>query len=235
MKKRMGFSNIMPVITAGVLIVSGVIALMTVRDVSQKFIQKSTSGNTVVIDAGHGGLDPGKVGINGAYEKDINLSIAKELEKILKDKKCDVIMTRTSDEGLYNAADANKKMSDMKERIRRMNDSSPDIIISIHQNSFTSQNSKGAQVFYQTESEEGKKCAEFVQRKMAEKLDKNNRRQAKANSDYYILKKSEKPAIIVECGFLSNSDEAALLIDSEYQKKVAGAIAEGVLEYLELQ
>ena len=144
-------------------------------------------------------------------------------------------MTRTSDEGLYNAADANKKMSDMKERIRRMNDSSPDIIISIHQNSFTSQNSKGAQVFYQTESEEGKKCAEFVQRKMAEKLDKNNRRQAKANSDYYILKKSEKPAIIVECGFLSNSDEAALLIDSEYQKKVAGAIAEGVLEYLELQ
>ena len=168
MKKSVGFSKLMPVITAGVLIVSGVIALMTVKDVSQKFIQKSTSGNIVVIDAGHGGIDPGKVGINGAYEKDINLSIAKELEKILKDKKCDVIMTRTSDEGLYNAADANKKMSDMKERIRRMNDSSPDIIISIHQNSFTSQNSKGAQVFYQTESEEGKKCAEFVQRKMAE-------------------------------------------------------------------
>lgn len=235
MKKRMGFSNIMPVITAGVLIVSGVIALMTVRDVSQKFIQKSTSGNTVVIDAGHGGIDPGKVGINGAYEKDINLAVAKELEKILKDKKCDVIMTRTSDEGLYNAADTNKKMSDMRERVRRMNDASPDIIISIHQNSFTSQNSKGAQVFYKSLSENGKKCAELVQNKMIERLGKDNRRQAKANSDYYILKKSEKPAIIVECGFLSNSDEAALLIDSEYQKKVAGAIAEGVLEYLELQ
>ncbi|MDE6614977.1 MAG: N-acetylmuramoyl-L-alanine amidase, partial [Lachnospiraceae bacterium] len=105
-------------------------------------------------------------------------------------------------------------------------------IVSIHQNSFTQESSKGAQVFYQTTSEEGRKFAEIMQKQLAASLDNSNKRVAKPNSDYYILKNSKSVAIIVECGFLSNPQEAQMLVNGDYQKKVAGAVAAGVLEYL---
>lgn len=187
---------------------------------------------TVVIDSGHGGIDPGKVGINGAYEKDINLAISLELKKKISKAGCNVIMTRESDTGLYKDGDANKKVSDLRRRVEIMNSQKPDVIISVHQNSFTQESSKGAQVFYQTASIEGKKLAELMQEQLMEDLDKDNHRIAKPNSDYYILKNTTETAIIVECGFLSNTEEAALLCSREYQEKVAQSISDGIMKYL---
>lgn len=188
---------------------------------------------TIVIDAGHGGVDPGKVGINGAYEKDVNLSIALKLKEILKKKKCNVIMTRESDEGLYCEGDTNRKSADLKMRAEIMNQDEVDYIISIHQNSFAGESSHGAQVFYQSSSEVGKALAEELQNELVSSLDPENHRQAKANDSYYLLKKTVKPIVIIECGFLSNREEADKLIQDEYQKQAAEAIAKGLFSYIE--
>ena len=113
-----------------------------------------------------------------------------------------------------------------------MNQPETELIVSIHQNSFTSPESKGAQVFYHRLSKEGEAFAKRMQEILISEVDPENRRQAKANDSYYILKKSEKPAVIIECGFLSNPEEEKLLAAPEYQKKLAKAIGKGILEYL---
>lgn len=190
---------------------------------------------TVVIDSGHGGIDPGKVSASGAYEKDINLAIALKLQKLLEEQKCQIIMTRTADQGLYDESASNKKMSDMKKRIEIMNGCHPDLIISIHQNSFSDTISKGAQVFYQSSSESGKALAEQMQAILKEQVDPNNRRQCKANNDYYLLQHTEATMVIIECGFMSNPQEAEILQTEDYQNKLAAAIANGVMQYLEQQ
>lgn len=219
-------------ITVCVLFIAGIITYITARDVLEEVSVKSNKKYKIVIDSGHGGIDPGKVGVNGAYEKDINLAISLYLKQELEEKGCEVVMTRETDTGLYNENDKSKKAADLKRRVELMNGENPDAIVSIHQNSFTQESSKGAQVFYQATSTEGKKFAEIMQKQLAESLDKNNNRVAKPNSDYYILKNSKDVAIIVECGFLSNPQEAQILVSSDYQKKVAEAVAKGILDYL---
>lgn len=186
---------------------------------------------TVVIDAGHGGVDPGKVGFNGIYEMDINLAIAYKLSDILDEENVKVVMTRKDDNGLYKDSDTNKKMADMNSRIDIINKSEANLVVSIHQNSFTSSEAKGAQVFYYKESQKGEMLAECIQGKL-KLMDETNTRDKKNDGDYYILKKSNPPAVIVECGFLSNEEETKLLSTGEYQEKVAKAIALGVKEYL---
>lgn len=194
---------------------------------------KNDSKKIIVIDPGHGGSDPGKVGIDGSLEKDINLAISMYLKKELERKKYKVIMTREKDTGLYSQGDTNKKIADLNKRVEIMNGSDAALVVSIHQNSFTGESSKGAQVFYHSASKEGKEFAGIMQKKIAFCIGDGNHRVEKANSDYYILRKSVPTAVIVECGFLSNSQEAALLSDSSYQKKMAGAIARGVYEYIQ--
>lgn len=186
----------------------------------------------VVIDAGHGGKDPGKIGINGSEEKDINLQIAEKVKKYLEANDVKVVMTREDDEGLYNADASNKKVQDMKRRIELIDETSPDVTVSIHQNSYPAENVKGAQVFYYKGSRQGQELAECIQRQLVEKVDPENRRQVKANDSYYLLKKTGIPIVIVECGFLSNSVEAEKLCDEEYQDFVAWAIHMGILQYL---
>ncbi len=187
---------------------------------------------TIVIDPGHGGRDPGKVGVNYALEKDINLKISLKLKKLLEEKGYQIIMTREEDIGLYSEGDANKKRSDLNRRIKTINDSDAKFALSIHQNSFTQEYVKGAQVFYHGESVEGKKLAEILQEQIKETIKDGNHRKAKANQSYYMLKKTKCPLVIVECGYLSNHGEAALLITEEYQDKMAEAISLGVQEYL---
>lgn len=187
---------------------------------------------TVVIDPGHGGVDPGKIGINDALEKDVNLAISMKLKEILEKNDCKVVLTRDSDSGLYQEGDSNKKMADLRARCEIIDASGADIIISIHQNSFTSESSKGAQVFYQVTSQEGKKLADILQSQLISSLDTENHRVAKANSDYYMLKNTKGTMVIVECGFLSNTQEAELLVQEGYQRRVAWAIALGALQYL---
>lgn len=186
----------------------------------------------VVIDAGHGGADPGKVGINGADEKDVNLQIAKLVELYLEANDVKVVMTRESDEGLYDADASNKKVQDMKRRIELIDETAPAVTVSIHQNSYPEEYVHGAQVFYYTGSVQGQRLAECIQSQLVEKVDPENKRQVKANDSYYLLKKTPVPICIVECGFLSNSAEAEKLCSPAYQQRVAWAIHMGILQYL---
>lgn len=196
----------------------------------------STGGKqcVIVIDAGHGGMDPGKVGVNGTLEKEINLAVAGELRTLLEQNDITVIMTRTDDGGLYSENDTNKKRADMQARIRILQDAAPVLAVSIHQNSFTDSSSHGAQVFYYKGSEQGKQVADIIQEAMRREIADGNHRMAKANADYYMLKKSPCPLVIVECGFLSNPTEEALLQTEDYQHKLAWAIHLGIMEWIGL-
>ena len=189
-----------------------------------------TAGDTaemvVVVDSGHGGSDPGKVGINGAIEKDVNLKIAIKLKSLLEEQGIKVIMTREDENGL-----ADSKVEDLKKRVSIINQEKPLLAVSIHQNSYQGESIHGAQVFYFTHSQEGEKAAKIIQEALLE-ADSENTRSAKANDTYYMLKKTEVPVVIVECGFLSNQKEADLLVTEEYQQKVAEAVVKGIIKYI---
>ncbi len=152
----------------------------------------------VVIDAGHGGADPGKVGVNGSLEKDINLKIAEMVKSFLETEGVNVVMTRTDDHGLYDEGASNKKVQDMKRRIAIIEEVHPQIVVSIHQNSYHEEYVHGAQVFYYDGSATGKRLAEMIQKRFVISVDAENRREAKANNSYYLLKKTSCPIVIVE-------------------------------------
>lgn len=185
----------------------------------------------VVIDPGHGGFDPGKVGVDGTLEKDLNLAVSLKLRDLLEQNDVQVILTREADSGLAEGGRANKS-EDMRNRVARVNEAGADLAVSIHQNSYTDSRSIGAQVFYYGESQEGKRLAELLQLQLKETLQDGNHRQEKANSEYYMLKKTLCPFAIVECGFLSNPEEAARLKSEEWQSDLAWALHLGILQYL---
>ena len=186
----------------------------------------------VVLDAGHGGSDPGKVGVNQCLEKDINLSIVKKLKTFLEASDVEVILTREDDNGLYSDSDSRKKMADMNRRCEIIKEADPNLVVSIHQNSYHQEAIKGAQVFYYKDSEKGKLLAETLQERFTYILGDENRRVAKANNNYYLLLHVPSPIVIVECGFLSNWEEAGKLCDETYQERVAWTIHMGIMEYL---
>lgn len=189
----------------------------------------------VVIDSGHGGNDPGKIGVDGSLEKDINLQIAKKLKAYLEASDVKVVMTREDDRGLYQESDRNKKMADMKNRCALITETAPDLIVSIHQNSYHEESVYGGQVFYYKSSEKGKRLAELLQKRFDYVLGEKNRRLAKPNGNYYLLLHVKEPIVIVECGFLSNWNEAAALKTDEYQERMAWTIHMGIMEYLNTQ
>lgn len=189
------------------------------------------SSKKIVIDSGHGGIDPGKIGKDGLLEKDINLAIAVKLKDLLNKSQIDVVMTRTDDNGLYSESDANKKIADMKKRCDIINNSGADIVVSIHQNSFTGNSAKGAQVFYYKHSAKGKELAGCIQKSFVANLDETNKRVEKSDNTYYMLLHTKIPTVIAECGFLSNDKEAELLNSGEYQQMVAVAIYNGIIDY----
>lgn len=186
----------------------------------------------VVIDAGHGGVDPGKVGVNNALEKDINLSIAMRLKDLLEKNDITVIMTRQEDKDLASEHAKSRKNEDLRARVQLIADTMPVAVVSIHQNSYPEEDVDGAQVFYYSGSEQGKLLGTMIQEQLKTEIDDSNHRVAKANKDYYLLKRSSSPAVIVECGFLSNYKEAELLVTKEYQEKLAFAIHLGILQYI---
>lgn len=188
--------------------------------------------NCIVIDAGHGGDDPGKIGINGTLEKDVNLNIAHKLKILLESQGYEVIMTRETGDGLYQPGTRNMKVEDMHNRCEIITKAMPVFTVSIHQNSYPEEYVKGAQVFYYGQSKEGEALAKKIQSSLVSYLDPKNHRVEKANESYYLLKKTPTPTVIVECGFLSNSEEAELLNTEEYQEKVAWAVMMGVIQYL---
>lgn len=185
----------------------------------------------IVIDAGHGGTDPGKVGINDQLEKDINLKIAQKLKQFMEAEGITVVMTREDGEGLYDEDASNKKVQDMKRRLEIIEAADPVLVVSIHQNSYHEEYVKGAQVFYYETSENSKRLAQILQEELRA-LDPDNNRQCRGNDSYFLLKKTSKPIVIVECGFLSNREEAEKLSTELYQERIAWNIHMGIMKYL---
>lgn len=188
---------------------------------------------TLVLDAGHGGFDPGKVGVNGALEKDINLSIVKKLQVLLEEEGFTVYLTRDKDALLAPANSTSKKKDDMIARIEMITELDPFFTISIHQNSFTDSSTSGPQVFYYKDSEESATMAQIIQDVLNTQLNPAKKRAPQANTNYYLLTRTPTPTVIVECGFLSNPSEADLLTQDEYQSRVANSIFLGILSYYE--
>lgn len=185
----------------------------------------------VIIDAGHGGNDPGKVGVNDVLEKDINLQIAKKLREELEARGIKVLMTREEDQGLYDENSDNKKVQDLTRRVELINEVKPALTVSIHQNSYPSPDVSGSQIFYYEHSSEGEKIARVMQSKI-ENLEGLKNRPVKGNTTYFLLKRTEVPTLIVECGFLSNQAEAQKLTEEDYQNVLVEVMADGIEECL---
>lgn len=196
-------------------------------------MEKETNGCCVVIDPGHGGKDPGKVGTKGTLEKEVNLKISSQLKGILEEKGYVVQMTRNQD--CHLGAERFRKTADLNERCRIINDyyqnHNKTVMISIHQNSFEKSSVTGAQCFYYHKSQQGKALAEAVQKKLNEKMNVSGEKKEKSNDNYYMLINSHCPGIIIECGFLSNPEEEEKLGTEDYQKSLSQVIAEGIDDY----
>lgn len=190
----------------------------------------------VMIDPGHGGIDPGAIGRTGVLEDNINLEIALKLRKLIEQSGGVGLMIREDDSGLYSEGRArirDKKNEDLKERHKMINESEADILISIHLNFFPQSQYYGAQCFYNSGDEEGKKLAELIQTELIDVIQNNNTRKAKSIDTVYLLKNNKMPGVLVECGFLSNYEEERLLQDENYQEKLAWAIFMGMMKYFE--
>ncbi len=194
--------------------------------------KQGLSGRTIVLDAGHGGIDPGAVSSQGILEKDITLAIAKELERLLSRAAVFVIMVRHGDYDLADSSEThllNRKRQDLERRVRIAEEARADLYISIHANFFPSPIWSGAQTFYSEQDAAGERLAKSIQAELVKRLGPN-RRAAKAGN-FRVLRDTSMPAALVEVGFLSNPKEAQLLADPAYQRKVAEAIFAGLYNY----
>lgn len=210
-------------------IVLSFINIDSLADVNSSDISESI----IVIDAGHGGEDGGAVA-NNIVEKDINLSISKKLKDIFKASGFIVITTRDKDKMINTNGSSlrERKVSDMKNRLELFNKNENNIVVSIHQNKFSQEKYSGTQVFYSKNNPQSEIMAEYIRKNIAKLIQPENERAAKpADGSIYLLYNSKVPAVIVECGFISNYTEANKLKDNNYQKKLAFAIYSGVLEF----
>ncbi len=220
-----------------VLIVLLIIVIVALSVGTSVIVAAATSPHkkfVVLIDPGHGGRDFGVTGVNGTKESEFNLAMANDLKKFLMEANFEIVLTRKNAEGLYGDAQDNFKRKDMQERKRIVNKENPDIIISIHANKFPDKSRRGAQVFYDQFNEGGKAMAESVQSSLNTLNKKHADRAFSALSgDYFMLKCSHNPSIIIECGFLSNAEDEKLLNDEEYRYELSFAIYSGIVTFLE--
>lgn len=218
------------------LCIVGLVSLLFHNYHTQATLAAYSAAPVVVIDAGHGGMDGGATGIDGQIEKDLNLSIALKLDTMLKAYGFRTILTRDRDVSIHSA-DAKtvrqQKTSDLKNRLQLLEDTSSGILISIHQNKYSQSSARGTQVFYGKNCPESKELAEMLQKTITGYLQPENSREIKqATKDIYILYQATKPAVMVECGFLSNSEEAARLTDEEYQEQIVFSICMALMNCL---
>ncbi len=221
-------------ILAGLVIISGLVMSLSFARKEVPIFSK-TNGRVIVLDAGHGDPDGGAVSPRGTVESELNLTVAQLLEKQLVSRGYTVIMTRETPNGIYTDESKSireKKREDMKNRLKIINSSGADIFVSIHMNLFRSEKYRGAEVLYSEKFENSPLLAELIQAELVAIDPENQTRQAKAaDSGIYLLKNAEIPAVLVECGFLSNPGEEKLLKDRDYQDRLAGAICDGIVEY----
>ncbi len=215
-----------------ILALSVILSAVTINMVDRADIVPANavpvSDKVIVLDAGHGASDGGAIGTTGVAEKDINLKIAQKLQKLLEQTGATVIVTRADDSAI-----AETKRNDMRLRKSIKETSAADIFVSIHMNKFSQSKYSGAQVFYSSD-DKSKALGEAIQSSMRNILNPDNNRVAKnAENSIYILKKSDVPSVIVECGFLSNPEEEELLTQSDYQDKVAWSVYAGITSYFD--
>ena len=219
----------MCVILVGIILICSVVGVCYV-------VKATTSPKalyTIVIDAGHGGRDGGAVGkLTGVTESQLNLDFSLKLKDICEDYGFNVVLTRKDMNGLYSAFATNKKKSEMLKRKEIIESSNADLVVSIHMNSTSVSSARGAQVFYAENSLQGEELASSVQDALHDEI-----AYAKALAkvgDFYVLNCTEKPSILVECGFLSNAEEEKLLMESEYQNKFCYTLFYGILTYFDM-
>jgi N-acetylmuramoyl-L-alanine amidase len=186
----------------------------------------SVNQKIIVVDAGHGGWDPGKISRDNHEEAAINLEIAEQLQVLLEAGGAIVFRTRIDDVALGDT-----KRTDLRARTAMPAEMQADLFISIHQNAFPQANVKGAQAFYNEGSQDSRRLAEAIQTRICSSLDPENRKKAKGDKAYFLLKETATTAVIVECGFLTNDEDVARLVNEEYQRKIAWAIYLGIADY----
>ena len=192
------------------------------------------SGKTIVIDAGHGKPDEGAESSRGTTEAETNLKIALKLQNLLEQSGCSVVLTRSDENAIYDIDSKTlrqKKISDIHNRVKIGNESSADIFVSIHLNKIPQQQYDGWQTFYNAQNADGQKLAVSIQKSLNEAIQKENNRVAKSIDNIYIVKHVDIPLTIVECGFLSNPEEEKLLLEDEYQNRLAWGIYNGIIDY----
>ena len=195
--------------------------------VKSKSYNKILMNKIIYIDPGHGGKDNGASSY-GVLEDEINLKIAGFIMELLIDNGVYVLISRTSDYDLSSVYDKNKKRSDLLKRVNLINSSKADLFISIHLNAYPSSNVKGGQVFFQ-DSENSNNLAQFIQNNLNEISNDSDKKIKRGN--YYILNKTNILGVLIECGFLSNTQERDNLLKESYQRKIAGKIVKGIVEY----
>ena len=190
------------------------------------------SGVKVVLDAGHGGIDGGVKGVKtGVPESEINLAVVKKLETYLISAGISVVLTRSSDAGLYGVASSTLKRRDMQRRKEIIEKAAPTLVVSVHMNCYPNSTRRGGQTFYRAESERSASLANSVQKSL-NALYKDVKDYSPLDGDYYILNCTEYPSVIAECGFLSNPQDEALLTDDEFQSELAYSLFTGIIDYL---
>lgn len=229
-KKRMIFINLS-------IVISILIYSLSSNTFSKTQLASSTpiSNHTIIVDAGHGSPDGGATGLDGSIESDLNLSIVLKLQNLLESSNCTVILTRSDENGIYEA-DSNtireKKISDMKNRVNIANNSNAEIFVSIHMNKLEQTQYSGWQTFYKNQDEKSRQIAERIQLSLNNFIKKPNSREIKSISGIYLTKNVEIPLVLVECGFLSNAEENKLLQTDSYQNELAWSIYIGLMDYL---
>ena len=205
----------------------------------EMFIQASTEINNskiVIVDAGHGGEDGGASGVNGVLEKDLNLQMALELGARFEEAGYAVVYTRTDDRLLYREEENVKgirKISDLKNRCKIAEMYPDSVFVSVHMNSFGDSKYSGLQVYYSTKNEESETIARGIQERVKSDVQNENNRKVKKGDGIYILENISNPAVLVECGFLTNSDECKKLSEKEYQKQLSFSIVCGIINNIE--
>ena len=233
MKSTLRYRSLMPAysfLLVCVFIISVLFSrLTTVITVNAPITQK----RTVIIDAGHGGVDGGAISCTGVPESKFNLDIALKLNDLMHLLGINTIMIRDSDISVHTRGEtiAQKKISDLRERVGIVNSTPNAILISIHQNHFSDGRYSGAQVFY-APTEESQQLAEALQDSFIRRINLNSNRRTKEAKGIYLMQHVKCPAALIECGFLSNKQEEFLLRNKEYQQKVCSVIACTVSKYL---
>ena len=206
------------------------------RNLMTAMTNASLENKIIILDAGHGGEDPGAISDGGIYEKDLNLAITLEIGKILSEKGYAVVYTRTDDRLLYKEEENIKgirKISDLKNRCEVAKKYPEAIFVSVHMNSFGSKKYSGLQVYYSTKNDESAALADSIQEKVKNDLQPGNNRKIKEGKGMYILENVDNTAVLIECGFITNSEEAKKLSEKEYQKQLSFSIFCGIIEYIE--